>query len=331
MKPEKKQVVAKRRILLPKPDTSQSTASTASILSTTTNDSNISRQTGLGSDPKLDTDARRRERNRISQRLSRARKEQRLAALKKDVDKVHSSISVIKRALSRADNLPSSPTTVHDWSALLHESPAVPHPLPPFGMPSPPDDTNPVNANMLTLELIEAFQRQVISIIQDVCAGHLDTIHRVVQEYDRNHPEVLPAVTSYEEITNTLAVVPLPHQHQHHHPQSHPLSFSLTTEPLLTEVNLDLFNFDLPIVTGAPGGGPLFVPYFEPPHPQRTELTAEQVWQSILHTVNLNAADLSALTARLVAKVKCYGYEPLIDITDVQEVLSTEPLLQVKI
>ena len=64
--------------------------------------------------------------------------------------------------------------------------------------------------------------------------------------------------------------------------------------------------------------GALSVPGLEPLHPiVDCELTADAAWSEILCTVDLSCTDVEDLAARLTAKIRCYGFGPVLLRKDV--------------
>ena len=67
--------------------------------------------------------------------------------------------------------------------------------------------------------------------------------------------------------------------------------------------------------------GPLYVPYLEPSHPVLSlELDGASIWNLIINIVDLTRADAETIAAKLVPRVRCYGFGPVVFSRDVSEV-----------
>lgn len=78
--------------------------------------------------------------------------------------------------------------------------------------------------------------------------------------------------------------------------------------------------------------GPLEVPFFEPSHPiDGFELDADGVWSHVLLSVDMTKVDAEDLAGKLVDRIHCYGFGPVLLRKDVTEVCQSEfPSLALK-
>lgn len=197
-------------------------------------------------------------------------------------------------------------------------------PTPAYDVSPSPSNASIHRGQRISVNL-EACRQAFLAVLASVCDPHLNTIHAVCAKFSesRGGPVSLGSLLPPRPVDRPLnSAILHPLRNQMIDPFHH--GTSEMTGAVVADDWESLFNFAATYLSPAEyipdlgNAGALSVPGLEPPHPVNDfELAAADAWAEVLRLVDISKTDVEDLASRLTAKIRCYGFGPVLMHRDV--------------